>query len=182
MRPCALLCMALLLPGCALPEALRPAPANAAQPQAAAELMAYLARLRGLNERGLAAEATRQRQAVRGAPSDLAQVKIALALSLSPQVEESEIISLVEPVAKKGGAEDEVRAMASFLLVQASERRKLKESAVAAGTRLRDERRAVEAQKQRADSLQERAAQLQQKLDALTELEKSLSERQPQGR
>ena len=67
--------------------------------------------------------------------------------------------------------------MASFLLIQSAERRRLKEGAAAAGSRLRDERRAHEAQKQRADALQERASQLQQKIDALTELEKSLSER-----
>lgn len=187
MRPGACFCAALLLSGCAglgrvLPEALRPAPASAARPQAATELVAYLARLRGLNERGLAAEATRQRQMARDESSDLAQVKVAMALSLSPQAEESEIIALVEPVVKKDGAEDDLRAMASFLHVQASERRRLKESAAAAGAKLRDERRAAEAQKQRADALQERAVQLQQKLDALTELEKSLSDRQAQGR
>ncbi len=78
MRHCAFLCVALLLSGCAavgrvLPEALRPAPASATEPQKTAnELVAYLARLRGLNERGLAAEAARQRQMARSEPSDLA--------------------------------------------------------------------------------------------------------------
>jgi hypothetical protein len=67
--------------------------------------------------------------------------------------------------------------MASFLHTMAGERRRLRESAAAANARLREERKAVDAQKQRADTLQERAAQLQQKLDALTELEKSLSDR-----
>jgi hypothetical protein len=58
------------------------------------------------------------------------------------------------------------------------ERRRLRESAAAANAKAREDRRAADAQKQRADGLQERAAQLQQKLDALTELEKSLSDRQ----
>ena len=187
MRAGACLCVGLLLSGCAalgrvIPDALRPAAASAAEPNTGNELVAYLARLRGLNERGLAAEAVRQRQTAREAPSDLAQVKVALALSLSSQSEESEIISLVEPVVKRDAAEDDLRAMASFLHVQASERRRLKESAAASGAKLRDERRAAEVQKQRADALQERAAQLQQKIDALTELEKSLAERQAQGR
>ena len=62
------------------------------------------------------------------------------------------------------------------------ERRRLRESAAAADKSLRDERKAVEAQKQRADALQERVTQLQQKLDALSEIEKSLSERQAKGR
>lgn len=191
---CAAACA--LLAACAaiervVPESMRPAVAQAASTiQApATELVAYLARLRGMNERALAAETTRQRQAARANPGELAQVKVAIALSLSPQSEEAEILGLVEPVAKKDGADDDLRAMASFLHVQATERRRLKESAAAAGVRLRDERRALEAQKLRADALQqkldalqERAAQLQQKLDALTELEKSLSDRQAQSR
>lgn len=76
----------------------------------------------------------------------------------------------------------EVREMASFLHVQAAERRRLRESAAAAEKSLREERKAAESQKARADSLQERAAQLQQKLDALGEIEKSLSDRQSKGR
>ena len=91
------------------------------------------------------------------------------------QSEESEILALVEVTARKDSAERDVRIMASFLHALATERRRVKESAAAAGVRLRDERRATEAQKQRADALQ-------QKLDALTELEKSLSDRQSSTR
>jgi len=164
----------LALLGCAsmeraLPEALRPSSSEAA-PTPGTELVAYLARLRGMNERALATEASRQRDISRGMPNDLTQVKIAIALSLLPQSDETEILALVEPVARHDAAEDDLRAMASFLQVQASERRRLKESAAAASVRVRDERRAAEAQKQRADALQERAAQLQQKLDALSEI------------
>ena len=183
----AVLLVAATLAGCAaveraIPEAMRPTHTPPAEVPAANELGAYLARVRGLNERGLAAEATRQRQMARTDPGDLTQVKLAIALSLSSLAEEAEILSLVEPVMKRDGAEDDLRAMASFLHVQALERRRLKESAAAAGARLRDQVRATEAQKQRADALAERATQLQQKLDALTELEKSLSERQAQGK
>jgi hypothetical protein len=142
--------------------------------------MAYLARIRDLNEKALAAEVQRQREPARR--SDLEAVKLAIALSLNPPAEEGEVTALLEPVARRASADDDVKAMASFLLLQSAERRRLKEGAAAAGSRLRDERRAHEAQKQRADALQERAAQLQQKIDALTELEKSLSERQVQVR
>ena len=102
---------------------------------------------------------------------------LALAMSLHPQSDDAEILALVDPIARKESAPNEVRAMASFLHTMATERRRLRESAAAANAKLRDERRAVEAQKQRADTMQERAAQLQQKIDALTELEKSLSDR-----
>jgi len=180
------------LAACGALEGLKPAfsptPAPATvieQPRVTAggELVAYLARIRDMGDRALAAEASRQRAAARGASgAELASVKLGLALSLSPTSEEAEIIALLEPVARKESADDDVRAMASFLLVQAAERKRLKEGAAAAGSRLRDERRATEVQKQRADALQERAAQLQQKIEALTEREKSLSDRQTPNR
>jgi len=182
----ALLVGVLALAGCAtvekaLPQSLRSTPAEPA-PTTGTELVAYLSRLRGMNERALAQEAARQRELSRGTPNDLSKVKIAIALSLAPQAEDAEILALVDPVVKQPTAEDDLKAMASFLQVQATERRRLKESATAAGARLREERKATEAQKQRADALQERAAQLQQKLDALTEIEKNLSDRQSQGK
>jgi FtsZ-binding cell division protein ZapB len=99
-------------------------------------------------------------------------------MTIASQVEETDILAIVDPLAKNSRGDADVRAMASFLKGIAQERRRLKESAAAAGTRLRDAQRARDTEKQRADALQERAAQLQQKLDALTELEKSLSDRQ----
>jgi hypothetical protein len=130
------------------------------------DLGQYLARLRGMSESGLAGEAARQRRDT----SDLGRVKAALALSLSTQSDEADILALVDPVAKKDNGDREARAMASFLQVVVNERRRLKESAAAAGRGQRDERRLRESEKQRADALQ-------QKLDALTDLEKSLSDR-----
>jgi len=140
-------------------------------------LASYLAQLRGMNEPSLSHEIVRQRQLLAKDGSDASRTRLALALSLSPQGEDAEIIGLVEPVARREAAPAEVKGMASFLHAMASERRRLRESAASANAKLRDERKAAEAQKQRADTMQERAAQLQQKLDALTELEKSLSDR-----
>lgn len=195
MRLGALALACALLAGC---ESIRtitptslftPAPAPAARITPGAELVAYLARIRDLGDKPLSAETQRQREAARVHASDLETVKLALALSLAPSSDDGEIATLMEPISRRPNADDDVRAMASFLLVQSAERRKLKEGAAAAGSKLRDERRAHEAQKQRAEALeqraaqlQERAAQLQQKIDALTELEKSLSDRQVQNR
>ena len=176
-----------LLSGCAVLDQLlapRGAPPAAAETPAppvrssAQELVAYLARLRTLGEAALATETTRQRQAASRTPSDLARAKLALALAMNPAGEDADVLAVVEPLARKEGGDPEVRAMASFLHGIVHERRRLKESAAAAGAKLRDERRAREVEKQRAEALQERAAQLQQKLDALTDLEKSLSDRQ----
>lgn len=181
----------LALPACGLLERLAPpesaAPATtAAAPSpplsrrsSADELVSYLARLKGMNESALTVEAVRQRQAAQREPSDLTRVKAAMALSLSSPSEEGDILALVDPLARRDGTSDaHVRAMASFLQGIAHERRRLKESAAAAGAKLRDAQRARENEKQRVEALQERAAQLQQKLDALTDLEKSLSDRQ----
>ena len=181
----------LLLAGCYAAPIFEPAPPSAATPAPpkpagarvtpGGELVAYLARIRDLGDKALAAETQRQREAAR-AGSDLEAVKLGLALSLAPASDEGEIATLMEPITRRAPADDDLKAMARFLLVQSAERRRLKEGVAAAGSRLRDERRAHEAQKQRADALQERAEQLQQKIDALTELEKSLSDRQVQSR
>ena len=146
-------------------------------PSTAQELMAYMSRLRNMSESALNAETHRQRMAIQRQPSDITRLKMAMAMTISPQTEEADILAIVDPIARNETKDADVRAMASFLQGIAIERRRLKESATAAGTRLRDERRARESEKQRADAMQERAAQLQQKLDALTELEKSLSDR-----
>ena len=148
----------------------------------AEELVAYLDRIRTLSEPAVAAEAARQRQAAQRDHTDLSRMKAALALSLTSPADETEMLSLIDPIARKPSADPDLKAMASFLQALAADRRRLRESANAAGARLREERRLHEAQKQRADALQERAAQLQQKLDALTEIEKSLSDRQPPSR
>jgi hypothetical protein len=181
--------LAVALCGCQVLDRGTPAPEDTGASAAAApdaspadEIVAYLARLRGMNEAGLAAEAARQKQLAARTSEDLARLKAALALSLAAQSDEGEILALVDPVVRGENTPKDVRAMASFLQVNLNERRRLRESATAARTTLRDERRALEAQKQRADALQEKAAQLQQKLDALTELEKSLSDRPPPSR
>jgi hypothetical protein len=169
---------ALLLAACAATE--RMAPVGTA-PRASADLAAYLDALRNANEGALATEGARQKQAAARDGDDATRVKAAIALTLA-HADESEVIALAEPVSQRETADPSLKAMASFLQLMAADRRRLRESAVAAGSRLREERRSAEVQKQRADALAERAAQLQQKLDALTELEKSLSDRQPASR
>jgi hypothetical protein len=184
MRPAMALGALLALAGCALPKMETPFTRPASEREAPAgrtaadEMMAYVGRLTGLRESALPAEAARQRELMQRDTSDLTRVKAALALSLASPGEDAELHALVDPVVRAHGGDADVRSMASFLQALAAERRRAKESAAASTARLREERRASEAQKQRADALQERAAQLQQKLDALTEIEKSLSDRQ----
>ena len=189
MKAQALLLLPMLaLAGCGVFDQLATAPPSTAPVPGAVEpagsispaeeLVAYLARLKSLNESALSAEAARQRQAAQKDSSDVARVKAAMAVTISAQGDEADVLALVGPLVRKDARIDaDVRAMASFLQGIAYERRRLKESAAAAGSKLRDAQRARDTERQRADAMQERAAQLQQKLDALTDLEKSLSER-----
>ena len=137
----------------------------------AEDLLAYVGRLRTLNESALGAEAARMKRDA----SDVARVKAALAMTLSTQGDDAEILDLVDPVTRRAAADRDVRAMAALLQAMAGERKRLKQRAAAAAGELREERRAVETQKQRAEALQ-------QKLDALTDLEKSLANRDTQTR
>ena len=177
-----------ILSGCAVPglPAFAPAPAGErAAPRVhggGEELLAYLGRLAAMRESELPAEAARQRELLQREPSDVTRVKAALATALANPADDAELHALVDPVARASGGDADVRSMASFLQAVAAERRRAKESAAAGAAKLRDERRAAEAQRSRADAAQERAAQLQQKLDALTEIEKSLSDRQGTSR
>lgn len=144
------------------PDVKAPVATAEATRSSAGELLAYVAQVRTLPEGALAAEAAKRRREA----GEMARLKAAIALAFSSQAGESDILALVEPVERRT-ADPDMRAMAGFLQAMALERRRVKESASA---RLRDEHRALDAQRQRADSLQ-------QKLEALSELEKSLSAR-----
>ena len=149
---------------------------------AAESLARYMNRLHGMDEQRLAAEAARQRAIAGDRGDDVSRVRAALALSLAPHADEAQILALLAPVLERRDTRADVRGMASFLQAMASERRRLRESAAAAVQKLREERHAREQEQQRANALQERASELQHKLDALSELEKSLSDRPPTSR
>jgi hypothetical protein len=153
------------------PEAAASGPSPPAGVSYAEDIVAYLGRIRTMNEAALGAEAARMKRDA----SDLARVKAALALSLSSQSDDAEVLDLVEPVTRRTNGDRDVRAMAAFVQAQALERRRLKQRATAAAGELREERKLAESQAQRAE-------QLQQKLDALTNLEKSLAERETKTR
>lgn len=175
--------LALALSGCALAPVpvAKPAPVLAPRPapSTADRLLADLARLRQLDETGLAAEIARMREIAERVPTDEARVEAALAMAASPASDDVDILALVAPVLREGPppADASLRAMAGFLQGLASDRRKLRDGLQSASARSRDDRREAQAQRQRADVQQERADRLQQKLEALTNLEKSLANR-----
>jgi hypothetical protein len=173
--------LAALLAGCALAPPPAPAPVvlpAAPAPGTAERLLGSLARLLAMDEITLAAEIARTREAAERAPGDLARVEAAMAQAMAATPDEAQILALVTPVlAAYPNAEPSLRAMAGFLQQIASDRRKLRDGLAAASAKWREERREAQSQKLRADAQQERADRLQLKLEALTNLEKSLADR-----
>jgi len=145
-------------------------------------LVEYLRQLEALSPQAREAEAARARQIALRDGGATARTRAALALSLQPEPDDATILMLLEPVAASEPEGSEVRPVASFLHEMASSRRKLRESTEAAALRLREEHRAREAEHARAEAERLRAAELQQKLDALSELEKTLSDQRPGSR
>jgi hypothetical protein len=100
-RVAALLLAAMLCACSMIPESSTAptAPPPPRPPSTADELVAYLARLRDLDETGLTLEATRQREFIKQQSGEVNRLKLALALS-ALQSEESEVLMLVEPLVK----------------------------------------------------------------------------------
>ena len=179
----AALALAALAAGCAMsPPA--PVPAAKAPVQAAPaahtadRLLASLARLLALDEAGLNAEIARRRDELASNPGNLARVEAAMATAMAASPDDEQVVALVAPVlAAFPPSEPDLRAMAGFLQGMGSERRKLREALAAAGAKSREDRREAHAQRLRAEAQQERADRLQAKLEALTNLEKSLANR-----
>ncbi len=178
MKRVAGIALALALGACSWLGVKAPSP-EAAAASRSDDLLDYLAELRAMNATRLTAEAARERKAAPpGATGDVARLKAALALTLAASPDDGDILALLEPILRRPATDPKVAGMANFLHATVVERRRLRESATAAGARQREDHRALEQQRQRAEALQDRAAELQKKLDALSDLEKSLTDRQ----
>ncbi|MBL0144094.1 MAG: hypothetical protein IPP91_18820 [Betaproteobacteria bacterium] len=174
--------VAALITGCAVAPAAAPPAAvlpAVTVPGTAERLMASLARMLALDELALAAEIARTRDAVERAPGNFSRVEAAMALTMATAPDETQVLALVAPVlAAYPDAEPELRAMAGFLQQLAYDRRKLRDGLASASAKSREGRREAQSQRLRADAQQDRADRLQSKLEALTNLEKSLADRQ----
>jgi hypothetical protein len=174
---------AALLSACSViqpaPAPARPAPPPVVrEPTTSERLVAYLARIKAIDEAALSVEVARARSGAEAQPTDFGRVELAIALVATPQSDDAEILAILVPVFRDMPPVDtELRAMAGFLQGVVSERRKLRDGLVAANAKAREDRREAQSQKLRADAQQERADRLQQKLEALTNLEKSLADR-----
>jgi hypothetical protein len=172
----------VLVASCAAPQkAPPPPPAPAAvappAPSEAEQLVTRLARLNSAGPAEQQAEVARLKESTARSPSDVGRVELAFALTASG-ADEGEILAALEPVTREGGtASVDVKSVAGFLQGVILERRKLKEGLAAANARASADRKSAEASRQKEAQLQEQLSRLQKKLDALTNLEKSLSDR-----
>jgi len=180
--PIAALAALALLAACAAPQKAPPPPpvpvvVAPPPPSEADQLVARLARLNAVGPAEQQAEIARLKDSTARAPTDVGRVELAFALTASG-ADEAEILAALEPVTREGGtASVDVKSVAGFLQGVVLERRKLKEGLAAANSRATADRKAAEAGRQKEAQLQEQLARLQKKLDALTNLEKSLSDR-----
>lgn len=128
----------------------------------AESLLLYHEHLRKLSSADLNREHEGVKQALAGSGSNgnFSRVRLAMLLSLPGAGfrDDGRALGLLEPMLKESAASNEMRALAQLLYVLISERRRTEE-------RLKDEQRKTEG--------------LQQKLDALKSIEKSLLEREP---
>lgn len=177
----AALAAALLAAGCALLEeqppapvqkepAARPAPAPTpapvAAPRSVADLLEYYDALRRTDAATRAREHERARQAYSPQQGPYARVRLALfgALPGADPEQQAQALTLLEPVARDDRPQDrDLQRFAALLHASVQEQRRLADGAAGATQRAREEAR--------------RADDLQQKLDALKSIEKSLIER-----
>ena len=155
--PRAVFALCSLLAGCTTAPSMQVGepepPAQTSEPRRAPSdaetLLSYFAQLRKVSPPELAREHESARQAYGGTRSDYNRVRLAMVVSLpnTPFYDEPRALDLLEPLSKTSGAQ--LSGLAFLLVSQIQERRRLDANAHA----------------------------LQQKLDALKSLERSLLER-----
>ena len=143
-----------------------PAPAAVPAPRGVAELLEYYDGLRRTDAATRTREHDRVKALFQQQQTAYARVQLALfgALPNATADQQAQALTLLEPVAQEDRPRDrELHRFAALLYATLQENRRAADAAAAAGQRAREESR--------------RADDLQQKLDALKSIEKSLIER-----
>lgn len=139
------------------------------------DLAMHVARLRLLSQHQLQAELAQNRQRAKEAPSYENRLRLALTLWASGS-EDSEIQVLAEP-SQANRDEDQLRGIGLLLTSIIAERRRNRELQTNSLTRNRESRREQESQQVRLDALKRQIDDLERKLAAMRDLEKSLQQR-----
>jgi hypothetical protein len=166
LRLCVLLFLAGLS-GCALmkpPQSAYWLDPQAARPSSdAVSLLHYAAYARKLGGKQLAEETERLRLAYAAEKSDFRLLQYAIALSVAgtTAADHRRALQLIDPLTQPGqGRDSELRALASLMHVNLTEQRRLEDGNASQAQRAREEQR--------------RADELEKKLEALKDIEKSL--------
>lgn len=132
------------------------------------ELIGYHQRIRGMNGEELAAEYAAATQAFAKQKSDAARLRLAMLLSLPGASfrDDGRAVALAEELASRKGADSApLRALAALIAANVSEQRRQEDRNQKLSQRVQEE--------------EKRADALQQKLDGLKAIEKSMLSREP---
>lgn len=139
------------------------------------DLALHVARIRALNAPQLSAELSANRQRAKDAPSYENRLRLALTLWASGG-EEQEIQALAESP-QNGNEDGQLRGIGMLLTAIIVERRRNRELQVSTQTRSRESKREQEIQQARLDALKRQIEDLERKLAAMRDMEKSLQQR-----
>lgn len=169
-RTATLLCALLLLAGLNSCAVMKPAENTSTPDQQAphpsseaVSLLRYSAFARKLGARQLVEETERLRLAYTAEKTDFRLLQYAMALSVpgTTAADHRRALQLLDPLTKPGrGRDSELRALASLMHAYLTEQRRLEDG--------------IASQAQRAREEQRRAEDLEKKLEALKDIEKSL--------
>ena len=165
------------------PAIIAPLPVAKATPGEFDELMAYVLHAKTLSSQAFAEETLRVRESFGREKSDLARMKLALALAGHGNADESEMLTLLEPMLQdKGEGRPELRGLAVLLYTTALDRKRSKDSLVTAQARLREMQKSQESNQARIDQQRKQIEELEKKINAFKTIEKSLIQRADKAR
>ncbi len=142
------------------------------------QLMVYVLLTKSMNAQAISEETVRAREALGRNKSDMARLKLALALASQTNSDDSELIGLLDPLLQEPvSAKPELLAMATLLHHAAQERKRAKDALSLTQLRLRDAQKNQESSQTRIEQQRKQIEDLEKKINAFKTIEKSLIQR-----
>ncbi|MBL8518862.1 MAG: hypothetical protein JNM76_18005 [Betaproteobacteria bacterium] len=175
------------LAGCSSPQLPAPVVTSTTLPTAVAapiiaqpvipdtDLASYALKLKALGPQSIQAEVAQLRQQSREAPTYVNRLRLAMALWIS-NGDDLEIQTLADS-SQAAAADSPLRGIGLLLASISAERRRNRELVTTSHSRSQEARRSQESQQARLEALQRQIDELERKLAALREMEKSLIQR-----
>lgn len=159
-------------------EELKPVSTQASAQQSEIEgLATYVLKVRQLAPEQVAQE-LRDLRTLHASGNDVATLKLAMLLAEQPNVQESEVSELIQPLFDESRAtKPELRAFALLVARDIQERKRMKDMLASTQTRLRDAQRSQEASEAKASQMRRQIDDLQNKINAFMMMEQSILKR-----